>query len=108
METGRTTPALRAFAIVEQLVGRTFEGMTAAELAERLGCPRTNINRDLGALVDAGWAEQLPSGRYSVTPRLVGLLKAYNINMSRAQDRIDQFQHRSEAMARQLLPSNPF
>lgn len=99
MAEGKASPIVRAFSIVEALVPRTFEGMTAADIAERLACPRTNINRDLALLAEAGWVEKLDDGRWSVTPRLVGLLKAYSINMSAAQSRIDTFQHRAEAMA---------
>ena len=62
----------------------------------------------LATLIDAGWAEQLPTGRFVVTPRLVGLLKAYNLALSAAQERIDSFQARSDALARQFLPRNNF
>ncbi len=103
MEAGKTTPVRRSLSIIETLVRHTFEGMTAAELAAKLGCPRSNVYRDLDALMDAGWVEAIAGDRYSITPRFAGLLKAYNLNMSDTQSRIDQFQHRAETAARQIL-----
>ncbi len=98
--------AARTFALVELLVSHALDGMSNAEIADKLGTSRSNVSRDLATLMEAGWAEQLPGGRFVVTPRLVGLLRAYNLAMSAAQARIDQFQARSDALARQFLPRN--
>ena len=106
MSAGNPTPIQRAMAIVETLVRYTFTGMTAAELAAKLGCPRPNVYRDINALMDAGWVEAIDKERYSITPRFAGMLKAYNLNMSDTQSRIDQFQHRAETAARQILNNN--
>ena len=100
--------AARIFSIVELLVSHALDGMSNADLADKLGTSRSNVSRDLATLIDAGWAEQLSTGRFVITPRLVGMLKAYNLALSAAQERIDSFQARSDALARQFLPRNNF
>lgn len=101
-------PVVRAFAILELLVGHCMDGLSNSEIAEKLGLSRPAVSRDLAALVDAGLAEQLPSGRYTASPRFAGLCQAYQLGMSTAADRLDRFQRRAEARAMQLLPSNRY
>lgn len=99
-KAGRSMLCLR---IVELLAPRALDGMSNRELADRLGVSPSTVSRAVADLEAAGWAEHLPTGRYGVTPRLIGVLKAYQLYMADLSARSEEFNQRAEARARQML-----
>src|SRR3954469_19833314 len=62
----------RAFGLLETLA-EAGGGAGLSELAERTGLAPATIHRMVRTLVDLGYLRQLPSRRYTLGPRLVGV-----------------------------------
>jgi IclR family transcriptional regulator, acetate operon repressor len=62
----------RAFALLE-LMAAAGADVALTELAARSGLPLPTIHRIVRTLVGSGYVRQLPSRRYALGPRLVGL-----------------------------------
>ncbi|MDF2369910.1 MAG: IclR family transcriptional regulator [Rhizobiaceae bacterium] len=69
----------RCFAILEALAD-SREGQSLGTLAERTGMPKSAVHRMLAALLEAGYAVQLPSRDYKLTLKLPGLGLRYLSN----------------------------
>ncbi|WP_425567620.1 IclR family transcriptional regulator [Salinactinospora qingdaonensis] len=62
----------RAFALLE-IMADTGGEISLSQLAESSGLPLPTIHRITRTLVDNGYVRQLPSRRYALGPRLIGL-----------------------------------
>jgi IclR family transcriptional regulator, acetate operon repressor len=62
----------RAFALLEHMAAAGGD-VTLSELAARSGLPLPTIHRIMRTLVGSGYVRQLPSRRYALGPRLIGL-----------------------------------
>ena len=62
----------RAFALLEIMADASGEA-SLSQLAESSGLPLPTIHRIIRTLVDNGYVRQLPSRRYALGPRLIGL-----------------------------------
>jgi IclR family acetate operon transcriptional repressor len=62
----------RAFALLEHMAAAGGD-VALSELAARSGLPLPTIHRIVRTLVGSGYVRQLPSRRYALGPRLIGL-----------------------------------
>nr|WP_308282897.1 IclR family transcriptional regulator [Pseudonocardia nigra] len=62
----------RAFALLEHMAAAGGD-LALSELAARSGLPLPTIHRIIRTLVASGYVRQLPSRRYALGPRLIGL-----------------------------------
>ena len=62
----------RAFALLEHMAD-VGGGVALSELAVRTGLPLPTIHRIVRTMVASGYVRQLPSRRYALGPRLIGL-----------------------------------
>lgn len=62
----------RAFALLEHMAAAGGD-VALSELATRSGLPLPTIHRIIRTLVSSGYVRQLPSRRYALGPRLIGL-----------------------------------
>jgi IclR family acetate operon transcriptional repressor len=62
----------RAFALLEHMAAAGGD-VALSELATRSGLPLPTIHRIIRTLVGSGYVRQLPSRRYALGPRLIGL-----------------------------------
>jgi IclR family acetate operon transcriptional repressor len=62
----------RAFALLEHMAAAGGD-VALSELAARSGLPLPTIHRIVRTLVSSGYVRQLPSRRYALGPRLIGL-----------------------------------
>jgi len=62
----------RAFALLEHMAAAGGD-VALSELAARSGLPLPTIHRIMRTLVASGYVRQLPSRRYALGPRLIGL-----------------------------------
>ncbi len=62
----------RAFALLEHMAAAGGD-VALSELAARSGLPLPTIHRIIRTLVGSGYVRQLPSRRYALGPRLIGL-----------------------------------
>lgn len=62
----------RAFVLLEHMA-EADGGVALSELAARSGLPLPTIHRIVRTLVASGYVRQLPSRRYALGPRLIGL-----------------------------------
>lgn len=62
----------RAFALLEHMAAAGGD-VALSELAVRSGLPLPTIHRIIRTLVTSGYVRQLPSRRYALGPRLIGL-----------------------------------
>jgi IclR family acetate operon transcriptional repressor len=62
----------RAFALLEHMAAAGGD-VALSELATRSGLPLPTIHRIMRTLVGSGYVRQLPSRRYALGPRLIGL-----------------------------------
>jgi IclR family acetate operon transcriptional repressor len=65
----------RAFALLEHMA-QAGGDVALSELAARSGLPLPTIHRLVRTLVSSGYVRQLPSRRYALGPRLIGLGEA--------------------------------
>ena len=93
----------RSHKIVELLAGRCFDGLTNKELAKALSTTPTNISRDLQALADLGYVQQLEVGRrWTLTARPLAVMHAYAQHLNAMQDRMASTTRNIEAGAKRL------
>jgi DNA-binding IclR family transcriptional regulator len=62
----------RGLAVLQCLVGAP-DGVPLTRIADAVGLPKSGAHRILVNLIDEGFAQQLPSGNYSLTLRIVSL-----------------------------------
>lgn len=75
----------RTLAVAAALAGNEFGGMAVSEVAQATRMRSDQAFRALANLVEAGWAEQLPSGRYRLGPKPVQVAVAFSTALSRAE-----------------------
>lgn len=89
-------PVSRALRLVFALQGHSFEGLRLKQLADVVGESSSTTLRDLQLLEREGMAERIP-GRdenWRLTPRLVQVAIAHQIELDRLQNRLSEFQQR--------------
>ena len=104
MAAPRTTDAapLRALRLAEALFGRILDGYSNTALSDALGYPAYTVSRDLDALRQAGWAQQMDNGRWCLTTRPVALMRKYQDYMADLAARRDAFDARVQSQAKQI------
>lgn len=60
---------LRALAMLELLSGELPNGMSNKDIATALDCPAPYVTRTAATLIDKGWVERTPEGRFRITSR---------------------------------------
>lgn len=77
---------LRPLLIIKALRGRSFTGMSNAELTLKLDEHKSNISRALDVLIHAGFVEQLENGLYALSTEILSIATQHarevnNINL---------------------------
>jgi DNA-binding IclR family transcriptional regulator len=60
---------LRALAMLEVLSGELPNGLSNKDIATALNCPPPYVTRTAATLIDKGWVERTPEGRFRITTR---------------------------------------
>lgn len=60
---------LRALSMLEVLCGELPAGMSNKDIATALQCPPSYVTRTAETLIEKGWVEKTPEGRFRVTTR---------------------------------------
>lgn len=60
---------LRVLSMLELLSGELPLGMTNKDIATALSVPASYVTRDAELLMDKGWVEKTPEGRFRITTR---------------------------------------
>lgn len=80
----------RLLSVLEALVGHELEGVTVAQLQERLGHTTSALYRDLKNLEQKGWAERLQfSGGWRVTPEFAELIRTVQRNLMTIMEKVN-------------------
>ena len=93
------TSAQRVLRVLQILKGQTLNGLSNGEIAKALGETPVNITRALATLVNEGFVTKLESGRYAHTIGLLQIAQSHANEMSQAQNRILEINHRVTAGA---------
>jgi DNA-binding IclR family transcriptional regulator len=92
-----TSPGLtRSWALIDALSGHAFEGLRLMQLATATGASASTTLRDLQALESLGRAERVPGkdDRWRLSPRVVQIAIAHQHELSRLNQRVDEFAQR--------------
>lgn len=60
---------LRALHMLEVLSGELPAGLTNKDIAAALDCPPSYVTRTADTLIEKGWVERTPEGRFRITTR---------------------------------------
>lgn len=102
MQRGTDPAPLRVLRLLEAMVGGVVDGLTPREIIRLTGYTASNTSRDLRTLEAAGWARQLPGGRWTLTEKPAALLKIYGLHLQSLTEQAREFDLRANARARQL------
>lgn len=96
IETG--SAQRRSYKIILLLAGHEFDGMANADVASALNANQATTLRDLQVMQDVGLAEQIEqTGRWRLGPKLVQIALRYQVQMGRAEDRLNETRRRFQA-----------
>lgn len=84
-----STQVLRTLHMLEILSGELPSGMSNKDLAAAMGCPPSYITRTADTLMEKGWVERTPEGRFRITSRFSQLAFRTLAAFERAQTRLD-------------------
>ena len=84
----------RILKLITLLAGNEVEGLAPSQVAKLQGCSASMVTRDLDNLRTAGYAEQLPSGTWRLSPQLVQIAVRHASALGDAQRRLDDIKHR--------------
>lgn len=84
----------RVLQMLQRLAGHEIEGLAPGEIAKALRTSASNTTRDLANLRESGLAEELPSGRWRLSPRTAQIAIAVMKALGDAQDRLDETRQR--------------
>lgn len=84
----------RALLGVLALAGHEAEGLSPSVFARQLNITPSVATRDLWNLCNAGFAEQLESGNYRLTPKPVQVALAFQRSLAALKERHDEITHR--------------
>ncbi|QLB15866.1 IclR family transcriptional regulator [Mannheimia granulomatis] len=87
----------RALNIINVLKGHSINGLSNGEIAERLNDSPVNITRALAILVDEGFAQKLPTGRFTLSVRVLQVAEAYRQEWEKMQLRMTEIDQRVRA-----------
>lgn len=93
---------IRCLRLAELLFRRVVDGMSVTELAQNGGYSAPNVCRDMALLAEAGWAQKLENGRWTVTVKPVSLVRAYEMHMATTESRLKEFQANVNARAMRM------
>lgn len=100
MNQNRTSSALaKGLTVIKALRGHSLNGLSNNDLVKATGESAATINRTLNTLIDAGFAEKMPSGRFSLSVAILGLAQAHAQEMANATDKINELNQRIAANA---------
>lgn len=73
------------------LAGNEFQGVAPGELAKAMGESPSTATRDLHNLKEVGFAEQIQeTGRWRLGPKVIQLSFAFQTELTRARQRLDE------------------
>ncbi|WP_018651576.1 IclR family transcriptional regulator [Actinobacillus capsulatus] len=87
----------RVLNVIYALKGHSINGLSNSEIAERLNDTPVNITRALAILVDEGFAEKLPTGRFTLSVRVLQVAEAYRQEWEKMQQRMTEIDQRVRA-----------
>lgn len=89
--------ARRVLRVIRALKGHSINGLSNGEIAECLNESPVNISRTLAVLIDEGFAEKLPNGRFTLSIRLLQVAEAYRQEREKMQLRLAEMDQRVQA-----------
>ena len=88
----------RSYKILLHLAGHEFDGLANADIAKSLSENPATVLRDLQVMQDVGLAEQIEqTGRWRLGPKLVQIALRFQVQMGRAEDRLNETRRRFQA-----------
>ena len=85
----------RVLKVLNALSGHEIEGLSPGEIAKGLSISPANVTRDLANLFESGFAEEIPStGRWRLTPKLVQIGVAMQLEVERAERKLAEVRQR--------------
>lgn len=80
----------RVLKILMLLAGHEVMGLAPGEIAKAVRTSASNITRDLANLREAGYAEQLESGAWRITPRIGQIALRVLNSLGEARKRVEE------------------
>jgi DNA-binding IclR family transcriptional regulator len=75
--------------MLELLCAERPAGMTNTDIAAALGCPPSYVTRTAETLIEKGWVEKTPEGRFRVTTRFSRLTFRVLQSFEKASGQLD-------------------
>lgn len=98
---------LRPLLIIKILRGRTFTGVSNAEISKILNEDPSQVTRALNALIHAGFVERLGNGLYALSSELVGIATQHMRDVNSLQAKINELNQKVEDQGKTpLIRSN--
>lgn len=80
---------LRALSMLEVLSGELPAGMSNKDIAAALACPPSYVTRTAETLIEKGWVERTPEGRFRITTRFSRLTFRVLQSFEKASSQLD-------------------
>lgn len=80
----------RLLRLIDRLIGHEVSGINAIDLASMIDASQPTVYRDLKNLEEAGWAEQLPDGRWRICVNAARLLRRINDGIAAALTKVNE------------------
>lgn len=83
----------RMLNVIETLSGAEVFGMRLKDAAAALQITESTVLRDLQTMQEAGWAQQLPDGKWRLAARAMQVLSNFQYGLAEAAARVDEVRH---------------
>jgi DNA-binding IclR family transcriptional regulator len=83
----------RLLSVIETLSGSEVFGKRLKEIAADMQVIESKVLRDLQTMQEAGWAQQLPDGKWRLAARAMQVLNNFQYGLAEATDRVDEVRH---------------
>ena len=80
----------RMLRLIDRLIGHEVWGINAVDLAVKIDASQSTVFRDLKNLEEAGWAEQMPDGRWRLSVNAAKLLRRINDGIAAALTKVNE------------------
>jgi DNA-binding IclR family transcriptional regulator len=86
---------LRPLRIVEALAGNEVFGQTLTEIVKELSEPvdASSVLRDLQALEEAGWTQQLPDKKWRLAAKPIQIFTTFQWGLQNAAAKVEEVRH---------------
>jgi DNA-binding IclR family transcriptional regulator len=97
----KTSALHKGLRVFKALKGHTLNGLSNQQLSQATGLSPTAITRVMQTMIEEGLAERGEDGRFRHSIAALQIAQAHAIEMSKAQDRINEINRRVSAGAQQ-------